>query len=83
METEYDDGCTHSSKGYQGSGLTYTNCQEFFMREMEKQKNYTICTQLTPSWVKFKLGLVQNLLYREVNLRAGIIQKGLNPLHTQ
>lgn len=22
------------------------HCQEFFMREMEKQKNYTICTQL-------------------------------------
>ena len=59
------------------------HCQEFFMRVMEKQKNYTICTQLTPSWVKFKLGLVQNLLYKEVNLRASIIQKGLNPLHTQ
>lgn len=35
------------------------HCQEFFMREMEKQKNL------------FK------------NLRASIIQKGLNPLHTQ
>ena len=59
------------------------HCQELFMWEMEKQKNCTICTKLTPSWVKFKLGLVQNLLYREVNLRASIIQKGLNPLHTQ
>lgn len=31
----------------------------------------------------FELGLIQNLLYREINLRANIIQKGLNPLYAQ